>query len=187
MLALWPFFFTKTNLEIHSKYTFVMDTVHGAPLSHLLPGPWFMDRVHNIVHANLQYSHFSYIKLNHCCIILEAWMWSENWSQICYLKTKFGKFCYVLNITVSYQSKNKSLLFIQSIKGEAPSVHCNVNWTQYDMSYYLAHKIYQSSANTKETQEESNQAHMATLWKQRKLDKRRCNLSLKYNYYIDGF
>ena len=33
-----------------------MDTVHGAPLSHLLPGPRFMDRVHSIVHANLQYS-----------------------------------------------------------------------------------------------------------------------------------
>ena len=78
-------------------------------------------------------------------------------------------------------------MFIQAIKGEAPSVHGNVNGTQYDMSYYLAHKIYQSSANTKETQEGSNQAHMATLWKQRKLDKRRCNLSLKYNYYIDSF
>jgi len=37
---------------------------------------------------------------------------------------------------------NKSPLFIQAIKGEAPAVHYNVNGTQYDMGYYLADKIY---------------------------------------------
>jgi hypothetical protein len=37
---------------------------------------------------------------------------------------------------------NKSPLFIQAIKGEAPTVHYNVNGTQYDIGYYLADKIY---------------------------------------------
>jgi len=37
---------------------------------------------------------------------------------------------------------NKSPLFIQAIKGEAPKVHYNVNGTQYDMGYYLADRIY---------------------------------------------
>jgi hypothetical protein len=37
---------------------------------------------------------------------------------------------------------NKSPLFIQAIKGEAPTVHYNVNGTQYDMGYYLADRIY---------------------------------------------
>nr|ABA96813.1 transposon protein, putative, Pong sub-class [Oryza sativa Japonica Group] len=31
---------------------------------------------------------------------------------------------------------------IDSIKGEAPTVHYNVNGTQYDMGYYLADRIY---------------------------------------------
>jgi hypothetical protein len=43
-----------------------MDEVPGAPLSQLLPGAWFIDRVHSTVHANLQYSLFTYIKFNHC-------------------------------------------------------------------------------------------------------------------------
>ncbi|XP_062209204.1 uncharacterized protein LOC133910985 [Phragmites australis] len=37
---------------------------------------------------------------------------------------------------------NKSPLFIQAIKGEAPTVQYIVNGTQYDMGYYLADKIY---------------------------------------------
>jgi hypothetical protein len=37
---------------------------------------------------------------------------------------------------------NKSPLFIQTIKGEAPTTHYNVNGTQYDIGYYLADKIY---------------------------------------------
>ncbi|XP_062232833.1 uncharacterized protein LOC133930168 [Phragmites australis] len=37
---------------------------------------------------------------------------------------------------------NKSPLFIQAIKGEAPMVQYIVNGTQYDMGYYLADKIY---------------------------------------------
>jgi hypothetical protein len=37
---------------------------------------------------------------------------------------------------------NKSPLFIQAIKGEAPTVQYYVNGTQYDMGYYLADKIY---------------------------------------------
>ncbi|XP_012700776.1 uncharacterized protein LOC105913478 [Setaria italica] len=37
---------------------------------------------------------------------------------------------------------NKSSLFIDAIKGEAPKVQYMVNGTQYDMGYYLADKIY---------------------------------------------
>ena len=37
---------------------------------------------------------------------------------------------------------NKSPLFIQAIKGKAPTVHYNVNGTQYDMGYYLDDTIY---------------------------------------------
>jgi hypothetical protein len=37
---------------------------------------------------------------------------------------------------------NKSPLFIQAIKGEAPTAHYNINGTQYDIGYYLADKIY---------------------------------------------
>jgi hypothetical protein len=37
---------------------------------------------------------------------------------------------------------NKSPLFIQTIKGEAPMIHYNVNGTEYDMGYYLADRIY---------------------------------------------
>ncbi|CAN6338303.1 unnamed protein product [Urochloa humidicola] len=37
---------------------------------------------------------------------------------------------------------NKSPLFIEAIKGEAPTVHYTVNGTQYDMGYYLADRIY---------------------------------------------
>ncbi|KAL6634082.1 hypothetical protein ACP70R_026753 [Stipagrostis hirtigluma subsp. patula] len=39
-------------------------------------------------------------------------------------------------------AKDKSPLFIQAIKGEAPTVHYTVNGTQYDMGYYLADGIY---------------------------------------------
>ena len=37
---------------------------------------------------------------------------------------------------------NKSPLFIDAIKGEAPRVNYNVNGMQYDMGYYLADRIY---------------------------------------------
>ncbi|XP_066385521.1 uncharacterized protein [Miscanthus floridulus] len=37
---------------------------------------------------------------------------------------------------------NKSPLFINVLKGEAPRVQYTVNGTQYDMGYYLADKIY---------------------------------------------
>ena len=37
---------------------------------------------------------------------------------------------------------NKSPLFIDAIKGEAPRVNYNVNGMQYDMGYYLADGIY---------------------------------------------
>jgi hypothetical protein len=37
---------------------------------------------------------------------------------------------------------NKSPLFIEAIRGEAPTVHYSVNGNQYDMGYYLADKIY---------------------------------------------
>jgi hypothetical protein len=37
---------------------------------------------------------------------------------------------------------NKSPLFIQAIKWEAPMVHYNVNGTEYNMGYYLADRIY---------------------------------------------
>ena len=37
---------------------------------------------------------------------------------------------------------NKSPLFINVLKGEAPRVQYTVNGTQYDMGYYLANKIY---------------------------------------------
>ena len=37
---------------------------------------------------------------------------------------------------------NKSPLFINVLKGEAPRVQYTVNGRQYDMGYYLADKIY---------------------------------------------
>ena len=39
---------------------------------------------------------------------------------------------------------NKSPLFIDAIKEEAPRVNYNVNGMQYDMGYYLADRIYWS-------------------------------------------
>jgi hypothetical protein len=37
---------------------------------------------------------------------------------------------------------NKLPLFIEAIRGEAPTVQYTVNGNQYDMGYYLADKIY---------------------------------------------
>ena len=48
-----------------TKYTSIVDMVHGGLLSQPLCGPWSVDRVRSIVHANLQSSPFSFVKLNH--------------------------------------------------------------------------------------------------------------------------
>jgi hypothetical protein len=67
---------------------------------------------------------------------------------------------------------NKSPLFIEAIRGEAPTVQYTVNGNQYDMGYYLADKIYLEWATFVKTVNAPQSAEDIIFTKARKCAKR---------------